>query len=195
MPVCPSSPFFGHTLSATDVHPVWPAVQSGHRPHAMTQPAPSAPFPVPPTPVAPQVARQQYHHSTWLCPWWLGQCQLLSSPCATIPNRLPTRPMATLPAVLHRSTGHSEEVSKMAKPNNSLVRIPRSYALHSLLYHAFNSQPRKFATDQQRVSYAASYLSNITMLWWQPILVTFQTVHLQRLGRVCRSAEHLLWAA
>jgi len=38
---------------------------------------------------------------------------------------------------------------------------------------AFDSWPRKFATDHQRVSYAASYLSNIAMLWWQPILVTF----------------------
>src|SRR5882724_2935143 len=38
---------------------------------------------------------------------------------------------------------------------------------------AFNSWPRKFVTDHQQVSYAASYLSNITMLWWQLILVAF----------------------
>ena len=28
-------------------------------------------------------------------------------------------------------------------------------------------------TDCQQVSYAALYLSDIAMLWWQPILVTF----------------------
>ena len=39
-----------------------------------------------------------------LSPWWLGpDVQLLSSPCETVPNRLPTRPMAALPAVLCRS--------------------------------------------------------------------------------------------
>jgi hypothetical protein len=36
---------------------------------------------------------------------------------------------------------------------------------------AFDSRPRKFATDRQRVSYAASYLADIAMLWWQPMLV------------------------
>src|SRR5467141_1091699 len=36
---------------------------------------------------------------------------------------------------------------------------------------AFDSRPRKFATDRQRVSYAASHLSDLAMLWWQPNLV------------------------
>jgi len=38
---------------------------------------------------------------------------------------------------------------------------------------AFDSQLLKFATDRQQVSYAVLYLSDIAMLWWQPILVTF----------------------
>ena len=38
---------------------------------------------------------------------------------------------------------------------------------------AFDSWPRKFATDCHRVSYGALYLSDIAMLWWQPILVAF----------------------
>ena len=38
---------------------------------------------------------------------------------------------------------------------------------------AFDSWPRKFATDCQQVSYADLYLSDITMLWWKPILVAF----------------------
>src|SRR5882724_3598034 len=37
---------------------------------------------------------------------------------------------------------------------------------------AFDSKPCKFVTDNQWVSYAASYLSKITMLWWQPTLAT-----------------------
>src|SRR5882672_5309017 len=35
----------------------------------------------------------------------------------------------------------------------------------------FDSQPRKFVTDRQQVLYAASHLSDIAMLWWQPNLV------------------------
>src|SRR5882724_9629569 len=37
----------------------------------------------------------------------------------------------------------------------------------------FDSRPHKFATDSQQVSFAASYLSNIAMLWWLPTLVTY----------------------
>src|SRR5882672_813557 len=36
----------------------------------------------------------------------------------------------------------------------------------------FDSRPRKFATDHQQVSYVASHLSDIVLLWWQPILIT-----------------------
>ena len=35
---------------------------------------------------------------------------------------------------------------------------------------AFNNKPRKFQTDRQRVAYVTSYLSDIAMSWWQPIL-------------------------
>ena len=38
---------------------------------------------------------------------------------------------------------------------------------------AFDSQPCKFATDCQQVSYTVLYLSNIAMIWWQLILVAF----------------------
>jgi len=38
---------------------------------------------------------------------------------------------------------------------------------------AFDSRPHKFVTNGPWVSYAASYLSDITMLWWQPILVVY----------------------
>src|SRR5882672_2155473 len=36
---------------------------------------------------------------------------------------------------------------------------------------AFDSQPHNIETTRQRVSYAASHLMDIAMLWWQPNLV------------------------
>jgi len=62
----------------------------------------------------------------------------------------------------------------MAKPDKFTGQDPLK--LHPFIVScimAFDSQPCKFVTDHQRVSYAASYLSNIAMLWWQPILVAF----------------------
>ena len=35
----------------------------------------------------------------------------------------------------------------------------------------FDKKPLQFKTDHQRVSYAASFLSNIVLLWWQPHLL------------------------
>src|SRR5882724_4176708 len=37
---------------------------------------------------------------------------------------------------------------------------------------AFDSHPCKFTTKCQQVTYAASYLTDIVMLWWQPHLIT-----------------------
>ena len=35
----------------------------------------------------------------------------------------------------------------------------------------FDNKPHKFRSDRQRVSYAASFLSEIALLWWQPNLM------------------------
>ena len=62
----------------------------------------------------------------------------------------------------------------MAKPDKFTGWDPSK--LHPFIVScimAFDSRPCKFATDRQRVSYAASYLSDIAMLWLQLILVTF----------------------
>src|SRR5882724_8449879 len=62
----------------------------------------------------------------------------------------------------------------MAKPNKFTGWDPSK--LHPFVVScimAFDSQLLKFATDHQQVSYAVLYLSDIAMLWWQPILVTF----------------------
>ena len=34
----------------------------------------------------------------------------------------------------------------------------------------FDNKPQKFQCEQQQVSYAASYLSGIALIWWQPFL-------------------------
>src|SRR5882724_143566 len=70
--------------------------------------------------------------------------------------------------------GHFEEDSEMAKPDKFTGWDPSK--LHPFIISciiAFDSQPCKFATNLQWVSYATSYLSDISMLWWQPILVTY----------------------
>ena len=36
---------------------------------------------------------------------------------------------------------------------------------------AFDNKPHKFQMDHQSVSYAASYLTDIAMSWWQPYLM------------------------
>ena len=36
----------------------------------------------------------------------------------------------------------------------------------------FDNKPHKFRSDCQRVSYVASFLSEIALLWWQPNLMT-----------------------
>src|SRR5882724_909561 len=69
---------------------------------------------------------------------------------------------------------HSDEDSETAKPDKFTGWEPSK--LHPFIVRcvmAFDSWPCKFVTDRQRVSYAALYLSDITMLLWQLILVTF----------------------
>src|SRR6266481_6525332 len=37
----------------------------------------------------------------------------------------------------------------------------------------FDHKPQKFRNDRQRVSYVASFLSEIALLWWQPNLMAY----------------------
>jgi len=62
----------------------------------------------------------------------------------------------------------------MAKPDKFTGWDPSK--LHPFIIScimAFDSRPRNFVTDQQCFTFAASYLSDIAMLWWQPILLTY----------------------
>jgi len=83
--------------------------------------------------------------------------------------------VAILPAALtqvHRAT--EKKTLKRPSLTSSLFGSHRSctpFIVSCVM--AFDSWPRKFVTDCQHVSYAASYLSDIAMMWGQPILVTF----------------------
>src|SRR5882724_4052863 len=107
-PICPSPRFFGHTPAVTDIHPSLASRTVGATTPNATDSASnlSTISRATHSSRAPGCPASGTTTALWLHPWWLGPCaQSLSSPCATIPGRLPTGPVATLPAVLRRSTG------------------------------------------------------------------------------------------
>ena len=64
--------------------------------------------------------------------------------------------------------------SEAAKPDKFTGKDPRklrSFISSCIMY--FNNKPFKFKNDRQRVSYAALFLSEIGLLWWQPHLMAF----------------------
>ena len=70
--------------------------------------------------------------------------------------------------------GGFDKDSETSKPNKVTGWDPsklRPFIFSCIM--AFDSRSHKFATDCQQVSYAALYLSDIAMLWWQPILVAY----------------------
>ena len=68
--------------------------------------------------------------------------------------------------------GSYEGDSETAKPEKFMGREPsqlRPFIISCIM--AFDSRPRKFMTKCQQVTYTASYLTDIAMLWWQPHLI------------------------
>src|SRR5882724_2039873 len=162
--------------------PVWPAAQSGPPPSMPpppmppTQPAPPAPFPVPPAPFAPQVAPPAAppQHFGYALGGWGPVPNYYPAPAQPYPIGPPPGPWPLYQQYHAGPQGHSEEDSETAKPDKFTGREPsklRPFIVSCVM--AFDSRPRKFATDRQQVSYAASYLSDIAMMWWQLILVAF----------------------
>jgi len=61
--------------------------------------------------------------------------------------------------------------SEIAKPDKFTGRDARKLRpFIASCIMAFDNKPRKFQNDRQRVSYAASFLSDVALLWWQPFL-------------------------
>src|SRR5882724_7777088 len=157
--------------------PVWPAVQSGPLPPMpQTQPAPSAPFPMPPAPVAPPFAPPAAppQNVGYAPGGWGPMPNYYLVPVQPYPIGYPPGPWPPYQQNYTGPYGHGDEDSETAKPNKFTGRDLSKLRLFVVsCIMAFDSWPCKFATDRQRVSYAVSYLSDIAMLWWQPILVAF----------------------
>src|SRR5882724_8099567 len=140
------------------------------------QPAPSAPFPMPPTPVAPPFAPPAAPpQNVGYAPGSLGPMpNYYLAPTQPYPI---SYPLGRWPPYQQNYTGpygHGDKDSETAKPDEFTGQdLSKLCPFVVSCIMAFDSRPRKFATDQQRVSYAASYLSDIAMLWWQLILVAF----------------------
>src|SRR5882724_5295896 len=157
--------------------PVWPAAQSGPPPPMPpTQPAPSAPFPMPPAPVAPLFSPPAAppQNVGYAPGGWGPMPNYYPAPAQPYPIGYPPGPWPPYQQNYTGPYGHGDEDSETIKPDKFTGRDPsklRPFVVSCIM--AFDSWPHKFATDRQRVSYAVSYLSDITMLWWQPILVAF----------------------
>jgi len=149
--------------------PPWPPAQSGpFPPMPPAQPAPMAPVPVP---LAPPGAPPQAAYPPG---WGAPMPPYGYAPTQPYPNAYP--PVYWPPYLPHfvAPQGSLDEDSETAKPDKFTGRDPsklRPFIVSCVM--AFDSRPRKFTTDRQRVSFAASYLSDIAMLWWQPTLVAF----------------------
>src|SRR5882724_11436564 len=155
--------------------PTWSAVQLGPLPlMPPTQAAPAATPVAPPMepPMAPPTAPHQ--HFGYPPGRWGQMPNYYPAPAQPYPIGYPLDPWPPYQQHYAGPQGHRAEDSETAKPNKFTGQEPSK--LHPFIVScvmAFDSRPHKFATDRQRVSYAASYLSNIAMLWWQPILVVF----------------------
>src|SRR5882672_3011420 len=100
---------------------------------------------------------------------------LQPAPATYTPAQWPSYPQAPwapyLPYYPYQQNGNEED-SETARPDKFTGRDPsklRPFIICCIM--AFDSRPHKFATDHQWVTYAASHLSDIAMLWWQCNLV------------------------
>src|SRR5882672_4991487 len=81
----------------------------------------------------------------------------------------PQAPWAPYPPYYPYQQGGNDEDSETARPDKFTGRDASKLCPFIICcVMVFDSRPRKFVTDHQRVSYAASH---IAMLWWQPNLV------------------------
>src|SRR5882724_9590279 len=141
-----------------------------------TQPATSAPFPVPPAPVMPPVVLPAVPppHFGYTPGGWGHVPNHYPAPAQPYPIGYPLGLWPPYQQYYAGPPGHGDEDSETTKPDKFTGQEPSKLCPFIVsCVMAFDSRPCKFATDCQQVSYAASYLSDIAILWWQPILVAF----------------------
>src|SRR5882724_3071654 len=178
MPHLPLTAFFRpHPSSDRRTPPSGQPRSRGHCPrcHRLSQ-QPWHHFPCHPLLSCPRLSRQWYHHHTSVMPLVAGaRCPITTWPlckCTRSATRQARGHPTSSTTQVHRVT--ARKTPKRPSPTSSLVGEPSK--LHPFIAScvmAFDSWPCKFATDHQRVSYAVLYLSDIAMMWWQLILVTF----------------------
>src|SRR6266481_7434412 len=80
-------------------------------------------------------------------------------------------------SLLHHSAGspaQGEGDSDAAKSNKFMGKDPQKlWPFITACIMVFDNKPQKFRNDCQRVSYAALFLSEIALLWWQPNLMAY----------------------
>src|SRR5882724_9984054 len=105
-PVDPASPLFGYTSPTTVVRPSLASSAIGATALDATAPDATNPASTPRSICTPGRPASGTTTALQVDPWQLGPgAQLLPSPCATVPDRPPTRSVATLPAVPRWTTG------------------------------------------------------------------------------------------
>src|SRR5882672_3794463 len=140
-----------------------------------TPPIGPLPFPHPPPVGAPPSVGQAYPPVGPPLSHYPTSYPLQPAPATYIPAQWPSyqqTPWAPYPPYYPYQQHGNDEDSETARPDKFTGRDPsklRPFIICCVM--AFDSRPRKFATDRQRVTYTASHLSDIAMLWWQPNLV------------------------
>jgi len=143
-------------------------------------PAPPAPMPVPPASVTPPVAPPPIFRKAYPPGGWALMPNYFLHPTQPYPIGYPPTQWPPYQQYYAGQQGTFNEDSETAQPDKFTSWDPLK--LHPFIVScimAFNSSPHKFATNCQWVSYTASYLSDIAMLWWQPILVTYPKPSIQ----------------
>ena len=140
----PPPPFLIGGHQHTHFMPPPPGPQGGQHPHPPMQPSP-------PGPHAPLSFAASHQYLTLGAPYLYYIVQQA----------------ALLPV-------QNDGDSKAAKPDKFTgkdLRKLRLFISSCIMY--FNNKPFNFKNDQQQVSYSASFLSKIALLWWQPHLMAF----------------------
>ena len=155
--------------------PPWPGALSGPvPPMPQVQPAPLAPMPAPPGPVAPPAAPPHFFSQAYPPGGWAPIPNYFLAPTQPYLIGYPPTPWPPYQQYYAGQQGTFNKHSKTAKPNKFTGQEPsKLYPFIISCIMAFNCRPCKFSTNCQCVSYATSYLSNITMIWWQLTLVTY----------------------
>src|SRR5467141_3437220 len=169
----PSGPAPPRSISPRFPTPTVPSESSVSS--SRTPPVGLPPFPHPMPVGAPPSVGQAYPPVRPPLSQYPMSYPLQPTPATYVPAQWPSyqqAPWAPYPPYYPYQQNGNDEDSETARPDKFTGRDPsklRPFIICCVM--AFDSRRRKFATDRQRVSYAASHLSEIAVLWWRPNLI------------------------